>query len=286
MQTFVRIEATGLPAIFPAEDYYDRIFTYNRVETYGLHTVMIETKKKFQTAFDFHYDNRIVQSQIYNRYRIDLFIDETMNIELYQYAQTVYVTLKNEEVHHAKILEFNVEYISNTNLKKCSMVYADTNPKNYQHGNQPVNNYLESVYVKGTHPTSQIAVVRLSHDTWIDSEWDQYRGNYYFYSILRPFIEVTKPSGEQVDIESLKKPTKAISQKTAVQRLYLQQEQKVVLEKYAELVESFTITSPFGNFTALQPPELKIDLLDNAINLFQVDIEMIYENTVFYPYNT
>lgn len=286
MYNVTKIQASTLPGIYPTS-YTDRLFTYARVKRTGLHQEEFETSERWKTIYSNQLRMRAIQAILYDKYTLEIQAHENQNIDLFKHVQTLSVTTKEGITHHAEVLEVERSEESDTNLSKVTMTYYDSNPNNYRNQQEPVVNFLTYDSLSDRYEDDQLVRLFIINPYIVDSEWTALGGNYSFYSALIPKYEVTEAEKEEETQEGLKIDTRVTVFRYLRALFFLSATETNIFKKYVATYSSATLTTPDGNFGAVEPIEFEVEKVDGAGDLFKVTAKIKYETDLdYYPLNT
>jgi len=292
----VKIQISGLPAIFPVAEYTGKLQTYQRVIQIGTHSETVVTDDPFRTIADPNYQERMVQAITYRKYLLRIPANEYLSVELIEFAKWVYVTTQDEVQHRAKVLSVNYTKQDGTELGEYQIEYADINPANYMDQTLPINNYLESVQLTDEYELAQLVLLTIT-DTGTtaltSSIDDEFWGvvntaigetpKNLFYSELLPEYDVTENKEEKQEVSGVEKVTRSTGARNMRARFYLKTEAKNIIAKYLSRCDTVTLRDPSGTRTSLERIEPEIKPV--GVDLFQIDFRLKYEVLNYYPEN-
>lgn len=275
MSNVVSIQISGLPAIYP-QGYVEKLNTYLRVVAYGTHSEVVVTDDAFRTVGDPNYQERMVQATTYDKYLLRIPADEHLRAERLQFAKFGTVVTQDEVSHKMKVLNVNYTREEGTELGMFEIEYADINPKNYKNQQLPINNYLETNQVQQDYTTDQLVGL-----TYSITEIGTIPRT--VYTELLPEDEITEPQEETNDVTGIEKVTRSLIQRQMKVRFYMTADDKNLFMRYIPWADSVTLSTPSGSYTSLERilPEVK----PVGVNLFQIDLAVKYESSIFYPEN-
>jgi hypothetical protein len=297
ISSIVKIQISGIPAMFPAADYVGKLQTYQRVIQIGTHSETVVTDNSYRTIADPNYQERTVQAITYRKYLLRIPANEYLSVDLIEFAKWVYVSTQDEIQHRAKVLSVNYTKQEGTELGEYEIIYADINPQNYKNQTLPINNYLESLQLTDEYETDQLVLLTITDSgttatsSTID---DEFLGvvntaigataKNKFYSELLPEFDVTENKEEKQEVSGVEKVTYSVGARVMSARFYVKTEAKNVLAKYLSRCDTVTLRDPTGERTALERIEPEIKPV--GVDLFQIDFKLKYEILNYYPENT
>ena len=285
MQDYTKIEVTGLPAIYPT-NYMDRMYLYNEPTQAGIHEETFMSRK-FKTINDTTWKERMIQGIMFDKYKLEIYGHRGRNIPLLKSAATVNITLKNEQIHRAKILELTEEELQGTEQIKYTLVYADTNPNNYRNGQFPANNPLLGSTLTDYYTPVNLNYIFISAGATIDAEMTALGNLYFFYTIIQPLKTIEDYEQEGAKIDKLEIPFNQTVQRAVTCYLYLNEIEKNILEKYVRICGTVQFYSPlYGMFDDVEPVKVECKEVDGGVDIYECVVTLKYENLNYYRYNT
>jgi hypothetical protein len=299
METFTKIICQGLPSIYPSYSFTDRKYILNRIKRLDFYDEKFITDDKFSTINDNNKVERTIQTLLYSKYELFLSAKEDFNAKLLMFPEYLTIYLTNGTVHTAKILELSDgENLGDTLNKLYRIVYYDINSANYLGGTQPVNDFLKSSGLTPQFDPLQLNRIFIQSPYlstggadmgYIDSIWcAAYNQNYTFYTKLNPFFEETELVEKTSELNGLVKVSNSKSQSVIKLRFYCSEVEKNIMAKYmprcSDIVGRTTITYNLTSYIALERVIPEIKKVEGAVDLWQCDITLKYENLNFNHY--
>jgi hypothetical protein len=299
MSTFGVIKSSVLPNIYPIASYQDIRYFENRVERIGYHEEIFKTDKKFSAIGDAFFRERVIQVIAYNKYKLIFYVKENTNVELLKYSDVISVTLQDGTVHQALVIELNLEQLQPSGIRKVELIYADINSQNYNEYVQPVSNFCRSAEVYASLGSGAITLELWTQYSYsIDTEWLNVvtpfntHYSYLVYTKLAGEVINTAPESLTDDQNGLKYASRLTSKRGRRYRFFVSEAQAAIIQKYISMliapyngvtihdtIKGDTVTNAT---TEMVIPEIK--QVENAVDLWQIDIELYNENSVFNPY--
>jgi hypothetical protein len=235
------------------------------------------TDEKLATVYDSLVANRIVQAIVFDKYEFKIIATEDYNVELMKYADQINIYDYAKKLQYIPVVEDVAKsMIPGTNFFEITVTFYDKNPENYFNG-LPVVNHLrsDSLLTRGKLPNdlTKIELIPDNHVTWVDT--------YTFYSpfYLQKFNPV-KENNQDSDLNGRKYNTRLTLKKTKQLLAYLNEGDAETMEFYGNLCNTYTgnmkITEPGGGSPViLETPEISIEQVKNAIDLYKCTIKII-----------
>lgn len=281
---FLKIEVSGLPTIYPSTTFVDKYFTTNRIVNDGFYEEVLTTAEKYSKVNDLNFEQRNIQILVYNKYQLKIFAKESTQIELIKYADVVNITGQNGIVHRAKILSLEKAKAGVTQGLVYTLNYADKNEANYPNNSQQVVNFLRSDSLVGS-----LNSLTFSNSSALSSEWTELSNTYTINTLLSPIVSTANLAEKTQEINNLKIRSKQIVNNQLVLTFYLTEAQSKIVSTYLPmcLIAVSTINSSVhsGTYTALENIIPEIKAVSGAIDLYECNISLIYENIVYNNYN-
>jgi hypothetical protein len=275
-----KITISQLPGLFPTFAFQDKKYVLNRPIKIGFYEESFKTDKKFKTIEDNWYRERNVQNIVYDKYKIIIPAKENQGVGLLKYADIVSIELRNQDAdvyatHTALVLSLTESYQGESLALFYTLEYADINKLNYVDYKQPIINYLKSDVIDDNYNTSTL--VKLTLGSIPESAAS------VFYTKLLPELDITDMDLKEEKVNSLNITTYVGKQKLIRARFYLGETAVNLFKLYINRsvgVNGFyaTLLNPPTTYTSIEMMKPAIQRIDAAIDLFQVDIEMKYQN--------
>ena len=279
----VKIQISGLPAIFPTADWTGKVNTYQRVIQIGNHSEVVVTEQTWKTIYDENYQQRTIQSITYDKYQLRIPANEHLRVDLIEHAKFVYVDTQDEVRHKAKVLSVDYAKETGTELGGYTIEYADINPQNYKNQQLPINNFLESSQLLNEFEASQLVKIDLVNSQSIDDEWAA-TGYPTFYTELLPYYDVSETEEESEKSASIEKVTRSSNARLLHVKFFLTESDKNTVAKYLPLCDQVTLTDPLGSRLAVERVMPEIEPIGTG--LWSVDVKLKYNVLNYYPENT
>lgn len=283
LNDFVKIECSGLPTIYPVSTYIDKFYTSNRVVKDGQYDETLTTAEKYATILDTNVEQRNIQILLYNKYTLTFFVKESSYVEYLKYADNVAITLKNGDIHHAKILSLEKSKADATQGLIYTLSYADKNPANYSGNEQSIANFLRSDVVSGT-----LNSLTFSNSDTISTEWTALSNTYTIKSILSPKKESGTINENTQQIDNLIYTSRQINSNQLNITFYLTEEQARIVGVYLPLCTTSLVISSVGyagTYVGLERTIPEITKIEAGIDLYECKVSLKYENIVYNNYN-
>jgi hypothetical protein len=139
---YTEIKLSGIP-IHPI-DFSEKISTSQRIIADGLHIELTNLTDKYFQSVDSPYISKHhkIQSKISDKYILNLYAKENINIDMLKVAPEIEITMKDETKLNAIIIDVTKEKISNTFTYKYVITFYNINLDIFS-----INNYLTSDYL-------------------------------------------------------------------------------------------------------------------------------------------
>ena len=114
---------------------------------------------------------------------------------------------------------------------------------------------------------------------------------YNYYTLITPDFDVDK-DGVDDDLPTVKVRQKQINKDQVLITIFCNETNKNVLSKIAETsytgsgIGAMEYTYDSVTYTCIEPCELEIEPVENAINLYKLTIKMNYDESTIYPYQS
>jgi len=284
-----QVHISELSGVYPSLAWTDRLYSENRVIKDGLHDEKWLTEEKLQIVGTDFYDNRLIQSITYNKYKLWIQAKESANIGLIGVAGRVVITLKEGEIHHAKVLSVDVSDVQNTPNKLYTISYYDYNLENY-HFRQPVNEYMKKIVLMEKYTASQVTRLAIHQMGNYFSDLTA-NGNYYtLWTNIGHVRYVTKPEITGSKVNGIEVPSRSVSQEVYKLLFYTNQTDAMYLEKYGPRIDGFTLQADayiygVGTKQCITPLKVEISQVANAIDLWKCQVEVPTETIDYFHFN-
>jgi len=273
MSSLVKITSSILPAIYPDITYQDKTYTAHRVIELPQIVDKVETDKRFETIDNAQFLNRTIQAVTYRRFQLRVFASESVNIAELKACGIVDITLKNDVIHRAEILDIAHENLEDILTRVFTIEYLDINLSNYA-GVEPINNYLEKDVIREIHGDYSLGKLTIKANRTIDSTFTGYGNEYIFYTKLVSERADTSANIYQ-DNDTNSKLVQSIVKSRFTFRYYLNETDKNILEKYAKACDEIYIES--GALTITSVEEIDIEINDkNLVDMYEVNVTITY----------
>jgi hypothetical protein len=284
MNKVTQIQVSGLSGVFPAFAWTDRLYSENRVIKDGLHEEKWFTEDKIKIVGSDFYDNRLIQSISYNKYKLWIQAKESANIGLIELAASVIITLKDGEIHHAKVLSVDVSDVQNTPNKLYIISYYDFNIENY-HYKQPVNEYMKRAVLQERYTQFQVTHLQIIQTGDYFADLIPFGNNYQLWTNIGHVKYTTKPEVTSAKVDGVEVPSRSVSQDVYRLLFYTNETDAKILEKYGPRVDGFDIRGHIyvygvGDSESTGPLKVEISQVNNAVDLWkcQVEVPVLTEN--------
>jgi len=142
MVDYIKIEIQDLPAIYPNAAYKDtKYVTQTNIVADGVFVAdTIKTTEKFALSTEYLHEkstNQLIQTKIYQKYKLNILASEYEKVQLIQYGQNVTITKKDETEINGKIIEIEREFFEGTFNLIYRISFYDLSEDN-----ESINNYL------------------------------------------------------------------------------------------------------------------------------------------------
>ena len=268
-----RIRFYGLPSIFP-DGYIERIeLNGKRPVKIGVYSEKYVTDKKFKTLFDDRFDNRRIQSVVYDKYRIEIIRTESQTFELLDHAENATVTQTEQGIlHYARVLNVNIEDIPASTFQKVTIEYYDFNFENYFY-QEPISNFLKSGSVRDIYGTD---INRLVFTPGLINI-----APYSVYTILNGEQLTPDATFEGDEIDGARVDTRTVL-RSAFQAVYFVGSGSLAtIKRYLQLSNGTSLTCEMINegltYTAIERPEFTIEAVQGANDLYKLTVTLVYD---------
>ncbi|MDX5586488.1 MAG: hypothetical protein QNK20_16500 [Aureibaculum sp.] len=294
---YIQIQARELPSVYPSKTYTDVKYSSDRVVNKGLLFEKFLTDKKYNIRNDFISKNRVIQAISYNKWELTLFATESQSVGLLELVNTLIVTLQDGSIHYANIISINRnDNLSDTRLIAYTVEYYDTNLQNYPLGQQPINNFLESSYLRSefspgsfdpdlTVLQNQLNGVRFQSTKTIDSEFTSYGNTYSIFTNLTPDDIVTKPIIKEAQVANLSKVSQVANKKQVSMRFYFNEATKNIVEYYLSKCDTVTgyylKNNVVNTVVALETVLSDIEPVQGSIDIYRANINLTQKSEPF-----
>ncbi len=300
MFNYVKIECKELPTIYPRVGYTDIVdykYISDRVVSRGYYFEKFLTDKKFNIRNDSIYQQRTIQTILYNKYELKIFATESIGVQLLELAKYMVVTLQDGSIHNAVITAITEESnINETRLSVYTVEYYDINLNNYPEAVQPINNFLESRYLRSKFfipvGDSDLIVaqnylngIRFSSTKTIDTYFTSLSDKGTIFTELTPFIDISEPKQAITELNGLEITTQVSNKNIAQTRFYLNESDKNLVTKYLPMCDNVTLYYKKNGISytllALETTIAEVVEIVGAVDLYRIDINIVYSNLVF-----
>lgn len=276
------IKIKFIPAVFPAIDFEDTLIAQTRVVKMPENRVEIsQTDKKYATVNNRNYtDNQIIQSIVYNRYTLEVYFTENIEIDNIKIADNIEVFTTDGEIFNAKVINLSYDKPDgNGTINKLTFEFYKI-----QNDSKSINNYLTSDFLLQRYSENNLYVIEFSNNKNIDTETDFENGETFkIYTSLVPYISRSELIIKEM---TLGDETKIISNSTDWKiykiRFYLNETEMLKFKKYAKrcfYFENFiTLGTKLINvdtllyLNAVEAIEYELTESENLINIYQLDV--------------
>ena len=292
----VQIKISGLPTIFPSFSYIDKMYTLHRVIRLGYNNEVFVTEDRWQTITDPNFRERTVQIVAFEKYKLRIQANEYLNADLIRFAKYVYIVTQDGVTHKAQVTDVQYDKIDNTEFGFYNIEYIDINPQNYKDLKFPVNDFLESSQLLNEYSESQLIKLTLTDSnttpfaSTIDSEWFFIQNTPIggtaknkFFTELLPKEDVPKSEEQVSEVNGINVQTRSTTFRLLHARFYMKHEAKNIIQKYIDKVDTVILTTPQGNFQAIERIIPEISAVAN--DLYQVDIKLKYQKLDYFAEN-
>lgn len=299
MNKVIKIEARRIPTIYPIDSYTDRMWTNRRVLKDDFYEEQVITEKKFSTIDDPFFDNQTIQVLLYHKYKLQVIVDDSVDVALIKYAQIVNITTQDGTIHKAKVLNISYEDIADLTIRKYTIEYADINRANYLDNKQPVNDFLKSDVMTDFYDEGSLNYLYFKANKSIGSEFP-YSVEYSpgepttidskkIYTKLNAFIRETSIDEQTNDIQGIQEVSNSRSQSVISLRFYLNENDKFFVQKYAsrcisEAGEAYIVAAG-QRYNAIERTLIIVNETSVGIDCYQVDVEIKYKKIDFNVYS-
>lgn len=268
-----------IPALFPGVDFQDTIIsTYRIIEMNEYYPVLIETDRKFSSIFNRNYSkNQTVQSIIYKKYQLEIFVTENTKIDNVKYADNIIIVTNEGETFEAKIINITYDTQPDSTITHATLeFYRISDDSN------AVNNYLIGDYILQRADITEVYRLRFTSNMYIDGDINFTDGNYFeIYTALVPFVDRSEMILAEGELgNSIKIPINTIDSEVYQLRFYLTETEKNRLKKYYKRCTCTLYNDSISlNINAIENISIEITNNEELVNLYQADI-MVKTNLI------
>jgi len=289
MRQITQILIKGIPQLY-SSGFTDTSYVDARLELLpDYFSKRLETKEYWRTVHQpFLSDKQPVQIHNYRKYRLTTYANEQVNYNNLNLATDVTVIDENGSSVPVKVLSLKNDKLSDTAFYKTTIEFAE-----YIHDAVNIINYLTYPQNKFGKTDNDLVKLQLSNNKNIDNIIDFAAGQTLsFYTCLLPKLDRTKPELINNNQTGINYTFKSIDAAVLSIKLFLTENEMLQLKKY--LHRCFYLNSGVSNgvsiiyngnvYTAIEPVTADIKEQADLINVFEVDIDLKYDQTIFYPF--
>jgi len=274
MSQLKKITSYILPDVYP-ENYIDESL-FN--EDINVREQISDLEQEVKTEWGGETDIR-VQSIRWDRYTLNIVSQTPLmkGLSLLKGAKAVNLEYEDGLIHSAEILEVTESSrLTSSWLYGVILTYKDLNSK-------VIINYHD--YDNFPSLLNQENTLTLESSKAIDAEWTSLIGDeglLTFKTNLDLILAIPEQE-EKADVKTtLKKVRQNITGRNIQMRFFMTRTNKNIFEKYAPLCDQVIAYDGIGQYNALEPLEPEIEEVSE--NMYKIDINYKYENTIFYRY--
>ena len=273
MLELYKIRIKELPGIYPNYSYVDTIYSTNRPIKIGFHEESFTTDKKFKTTNDTWYNNRKIQTILYDKYSINIPAKENQRIGLLKYGDFIEIEFPTGSTHECLILAVNEQYVGDSFAIMYTIEYADINPQNYTNLEQPVINYLKHENIENAGVYGTLAAAYLNNGS----------GTTKIYTRLLPEFDVSEYDVKEEKVNSINVTSYVAYQGTLKARFYIGQTNANLIKdllRFSSGYNSGYLKIVYGyTYQSIELVKPDISQIVGAVDLYEWNLEIKYNNT-------
>lgn len=284
------IKIKHIPGLFPAVDYEDiiyNIFSFSKLPESRLK--VIETEAELATLHEPDiYTNRTIQAQKYDRFEIKILTNSLSNLELLRLSGQIEVDYEGFEKFNAKCTDIKFDkiidgllmYRATIQLFKIDLAYHS------------IFNYLSFPECARGIDVDQLYCLTF-YCNKLNVENCTEANPAKFYTILKPKFSISDPDLKETDRTGEKMTNQSITFDVVTLQLYVSESDANFIKKYlprccySNSLTDFGLTriiSGQAAYTSIERVIPKIQAVKDAIDLFEVEVELKYSKLVFNNY--
>ena len=267
MADLSQIRISGIPAIFPASSFEDRIYIESRViRNKNASIEVVLTPEKFRTTDNQNSSNNLkVQTRYYDAYDLEFVFKESVNVNLVKIGERI--VLYTDE-GHALVVEFVSLDVSNID-DTFNYLYTLT-VREIKDNAEAISNHLESDKVLSEYTTKGANNLSFYDGVSQINLWTIIQP---IYLTQDPFYtdQATMPNGTTIITNDRK-------YKVAKLRFYVKEDRKnwFLNNKNLRLTQILNLLGTGISYNAVKACDFDISN-ENLVDLYQMDVTFYYE---------
>lgn len=286
-----QIRIKYIPALFPNYDFSDRKYVDYRVVKLPENQIeLIKTDKKFKRVDTNISTNQLIQSIVYSRYELELFINENIEIDYCKYARDVEIITNYGLTYKAEVTSIEYEKQEKSYFYHVNLTFIDL-----VEDEKSISNYLDKTFIQNVIGLNNANCLVLQPKYNIYNTDGFETGNQFkIYTILEPdftrvdgnIIEQKFENGQKVFVNT---QDNAICQL----RFYLSESEKNLFLSYAKRAFYYENQIEKGielllvnheNIIPTNPIDYTISSKNELIGLYELIIELSYDFINYYHF--